>query len=168
MPVLVYSKRNQFHYLYCTHHRALCCMKWLQLYLYQYKNKAITNGGGDIQNNFSLLCDAVSLASQTFFGQSHSLRKKIQPTVSQESHQYLCALVFLSCREEMQLFSQVTSSSCYLHTNVQGCQQTPWCCVSTAKRVQSALPEVLKIPFNMLWYVSSQELFSNTLSMEYP
>lgn len=105
LPVLVYSKRNQFHYLYCTHHRALCCMKWSQLYLYQYKNKVITNQGGDIQSNFSLLRDAVCSATETFIGQSHSLRKKIHPTVSQESHQYLHALVFLSCMKEMHLFS---------------------------------------------------------------
>lgn len=103
LPVLVYSKRNQFHYLCCTHHRALCCMKWSQLYLYQYKNKVITNQGGDIQSNFSLLRDAVSPAIETFIG--YSLRKKIQPTISQESHQYLSALVFLSCMKEMKLFS---------------------------------------------------------------
>lgn len=78
-------------------------MKWSQLYLYQYKNKVITNQGGDIQSNFSLLRDAVSPAIETFIG--YSLRKKIQPTISQESHQYLSALVFLSCMKEMKLFS---------------------------------------------------------------
>lgn len=168
LPVLAYSKRDQFHYLHCTHHRALCCMKWSKLYLYQYKNKVITNRGGDIQNDFSLLCDIISLAIQTFFRQSHSFRKKIQPTVSQESHQYLSALVFFSCMKEMQLFSQVTSTSCYLGANMQGCQQSPWSCLSTTKsRVQSALPEVLKISFNVLRYVPAQELFSNALSMEF-
>lgn len=54
-PVLVYSQCNQFGYLYCTHHRALCCMKWSQLYLYQCKTKVITNRGGDIQSIFSSL-----------------------------------------------------------------------------------------------------------------
>lgn len=167
MPVLVCSKRNQFHYLYCTHHRALCSMKWSQLYLYQYKNKVITSRGGDTQSNFSFLCDTVSSAIQTFFKQSHSGRK--YSPLCQESHQYLSALVFLSGMKEMQLFSQVTSTSCCLCTNMQGCQQNPWSCLSTAKsRVQSALPEVLKIPFNMLRYVSGQELFSNALSMEFP
>lgn len=143
-------------------------MKWSQLYLYQYKNKVITSRGGDIQSNFSLLCDAISSAIQIFSGRVTLLGRKYSP-LCQEPHQYLSALVFLSCMKEMQLFSQVTSTSCYLSTNMQGCQQNPWSCLSTAKsRVQSALPEVLKIPFNMLRYVSGQELFSNALSMEFP
>lgn len=88
-------------------------MKWAQLYLYQYKNKVITNRGGDIESHFSLLHDIISLAIQFSFRQNHSLRKKIQLTVSQESHQYLSALVFFCCMKEMQLFSQVTSTNCY-------------------------------------------------------
>lgn len=96
-PALVYSPCNRFGYLYCTHHRALRCMKWAQLYLYQCKNKVIINRGGDIQSIFSLLCDAVSSAIQAFIRQSHTPRKKTQPTLSQESHSCLPAPSFLTC-----------------------------------------------------------------------
>lgn len=94
--LLVYSPCNQFGYLYCAPRRALCCMKWSRLYLYQCKNKVLSKRVGDIQSIFFLATWCCFFSKSTFIRQSHSPRKKIQPAASQDSHQRSPALVLLS------------------------------------------------------------------------